>query len=70
MSETQEFRLTLTQEEDSSSASPSTTPPFPTFMPTDPPAQGESRGPNPSRLLVAAVANCLSTSLLFSLRKF
>lgn len=31
---------------------------------------GEGRGPNPSRLLLAAVANCLSASLVFALRKY
>ncbi|MGE0115960.1 MAG: OsmC family protein [Steroidobacteraceae bacterium] len=38
---------------------------------TDEPAPlGEGRGPNPASLLLASVANCLSASLLFALRKF
>lgn len=36
----------------------------------EPPPQGTGAGPNPARLLLAAVANCLAASLLFSLRKF
>lgn len=31
---------------------------------------GEGRDPNPSALLLAGIANCLSASLLFALRKF
>ena len=34
------------------------------------PPLGEGRGPNPSRMLLAAIANCLSASLLFALRKY
>ena len=31
---------------------------------------GHDRGPNPDRLLAVAVANCLTASLLFCMRKF
>lgn len=31
---------------------------------------GQGKGPNPSRMLLASIANCLSASLLFALRKF
>ncbi|MCC7249779.1 MAG: OsmC family protein [Lysobacter sp.] len=38
---------------------------------TDEPAPlGKGEGPNPSRMLLTAVANCLAASLLFALRKF
>lgn len=38
---------------------------------TDEPAPlGHDGGPNPSRLLLAGVANCLAASLLFALKKF
>lgn len=70
MSESSEFSITLTQETDyvfriafdeSSIAD----------LQTDEPAPlGSDSGPNPSRLLVAAVANCLSASLVFALRKY
>jgi organic hydroperoxide reductase OsmC/OhrA len=36
----------------------------------EPPPLGGGTGPDPARLLGVAVANCLTASLLFSLRKF
>lgn len=36
----------------------------------EPPPLGEGAGPSPTHLLAAAMANCLSASLLFSLGKF
>ena len=35
-----------------------------------PPPMGKGSAPSPEHLLLAAVANCLSASLLFALRKF
>lgn len=43
---------------------------IPELLSDEPAPLGEGRGPNPSDLLLAGVANCLGSSLLFALRKF
>ncbi|MFC7002907.1 OsmC family protein [Pseudobowmanella zhangzhouensis] len=36
----------------------------------EPPPLGKGHGPNPGKLLIASVANCLAASLMFAIRKF
>ena len=43
---------------------------FGSFMTDEPAPLGGGEGPSPSALLGASVANCLSASLLFAIRKF
>lgn len=43
---------------------------MPGLMADEPPPLGHGEGPAPTHMLLAAVANCLSASLLFSLQKF
>ncbi|MGN6738301.1 OsmC family protein [Dyella sp.] len=70
MSETQQFTLTLTQESDYVFRIAFDDTAMPDLIADESAPLGTERGPNPSRMLVAAVANCLSASLLFALRKF
>lgn len=42
----------------------------PELIADEPPPLGQSQGPSPVQLLLSAVANCLTDSLLFALRKF
>lgn len=42
----------------------------PTLLADEAPPLGQGLGPQPEQLLLAAVGNCLSASLLFALRKF
>ena len=43
---------------------------MPNLLADEPAPLGKGEGPAPTHMLAAAVANCLSASLLFSLRKF
>jgi uncharacterized OsmC-like protein len=43
---------------------------MPSLLADEPAPLGQGAGPAPDHLLLAAVANCLSASLLFSLQKF
>ncbi len=42
----------------------------PLLLADEPPPLGQAAGPSPGQLLLAAVGNCMSSSLLFALRKF
>lgn len=42
----------------------------PPLLVDEPPELGDGEGPSPVQLLLAAVGNCLASSLLFALRKF
>ena len=43
---------------------------IPTLTADEPPPLGQGRGPSPVQLLAASIGNCLSDSMLFTLRKF
>lgn len=43
---------------------------IPALITDEPAPLGSGQGPNPEQMLGAAVANCLSASLLFAMRKF
>lgn len=43
---------------------------MPTLVADEPSPMGKGEGPAPTQMLLAAVANCLSASLIFSLTKF
>jgi organic hydroperoxide reductase OsmC/OhrA len=70
MSDTQKIVLTLEQESEYSFRIHFDETSIPDLLTDEPEPLGHGAGPNPARMLAAAVANCLSASLLFALRKF
>lgn len=64
------FRIELVQQADYRFEAHFDNPAVPSLVTDEPAPLGRDQGPNPSRLLGTAVANCLAASLLFSMRKF
>ncbi|GAA5184124.1 hypothetical protein GCM10025771_37400 [Niveibacterium umoris] len=64
------FKLRLTQQQNYQFLVEFLDSGIPPITTDEPPPLGEDAGPNPSRLLAAAVANCLAASLMFALKKF
>ena len=65
-----DFRIELTQIADYRFETRFDDPAVPVLITDELAPLGANAGPNPSRLLATAVANCLAASLLFALRKF
>ncbi|HEU0201077.1 MAG TPA: OsmC family protein [Burkholderiaceae bacterium] len=70
MSEPLNFTLTLQQQRDFEFLVKFDWPDVPDLLLDEPEPLGHAAGPNAARLIAAGVANCLSSSLLFCMRKF
>jgi uncharacterized OsmC-like protein len=70
MSETESITLTLTQESDFAFRVEFDGTAVPALHVDETPPAGGGTGPDPTRLLAAAIGHCLSSSLFFALRKF
>ena len=64
------FTIDLVQQADYRFEAHFDNPAVPVLTTDGAPPLGSDAGPNPARLLTVAIANCLSASLLFALRKF
>lgn len=63
-------QITLGQQHDFQFAVHFDNPLIPVLLTDEPAPLGGGHGPNPEQMLATAVANCLSASLLFAMRKF
>ncbi len=70
MPEQMSFTIYLEQEQDYRFRVEFAAPGVPGLLVDEPEPLGTGKGPNAARLLAAAVAHCLSASLLFCMRKF
>ena len=70
MSTSEQIKVTLTQIADYSFNVSFDDTDIPGIVTDEPPPLGTGHGPNPSRMLLVAIANCLSASLLFAMRKY
>ena len=69
MSDDQPIRISLEQESDYAFRVTFEDTDLDPLLTDESPPLGQGRGPNPSRLLLASIANCLMASFLFALRK-
>lgn len=65
----EQVKVTLTQVSDYSFNVSFDETDIPDLVTDEPAPLGGGKGPNPSRMLLVAIANCLSASLLFAMRK-
>lgn len=66
----EQVKVTLTQLSDYSFNVSFDETDIPDLVTDEPAPLGGGKGPNPSRMLLVAIANCLSASLLFAMRKY